>query len=56
MLIKVIKSIKVKLSLVRLKLKPKDSLYITKTKTAAREDFGNFKFGPRAPTACRPLF
>jgi len=28
---------------------------VTKTKTVAREDFGNFKFGPRAPTACRPL-
>ena len=44
-----------KLSLVCLKLKSKNYFYITKTKTVAREDFGNFKFGPRAPTACRPL-
>ena len=41
-------------SLKELKLKPEDYLYITKT--AAREDFGKFKFGPRAPTACRPLY
>ena len=36
-------------------LKPKKYLCMTKTKTAAREGFGNFKFGPRAQTACRPL-
>ena len=47
-----IKSIKVKLSLLWLKLKPKDYLHMTKTITAAREGFGDFKFGPRAPTAC----
>ena len=35
--------------------KTKDYSNITKTKTVAREDFENFKFGPRAPTACRPL-
>ena len=28
---------------------------MTKTKTEAHEGFGDFKFGPRAPTACRPL-
>ena len=36
-------------------LKPKDYSNVTKTKTAAREDFENLKFSPRAPTACRPL-
>ena len=38
-----------------LKLKPNYYQYLTKTKTAAREDFGNLKFGPQAQTACRPL-
>ena len=50
---KVIKRIKVVFTLVRLKLKPKDYVTVIKTITAACEDFENFKFDPRAPTACR---
>ena len=34
--------------------KTKCYLYFTITKTAAREDFGNLKFGPRAPNAYDP--
>ena len=43
---------KVKLSLVLINLKPKGYLYVTKTKTAARKDFGSLKLGSRALIAC----
>ena len=35
------------------KTKTKKIVNITETKTAAREDFGSFISGPRAPTSCR---
>ena len=55
MSLKIIKQKEVVFTLVCLKLKPKYYVNVTKTKTAARKDFGNFKLGPRPPTACRPL-
>ena len=51
MSLKIIKWILVVFSLVWLKLKPKDYVNVTKTKTAAQNDFGNFKIGPRTPIA-----
>ena len=52
---KIIKLIKKVFSLVLLKLKPKDYVNDTKTEAAAQNEFGNFKFGPKTSTACRPL-
>ena len=37
-----------------LKLKPKYHLKVTKTKTAAREDFGNLKFGREHQLSANP--